>query len=62
MIATSIWDLELKEDNKSCVVVISCVSQLLPDRKPCWRFVVLNMVQNVPAYNVFKKFTGNTLV
>ena len=37
--ATSIWDLELKEDNKSCVVVISCVSQLLPDRKPCWRFV-----------------------
>ena len=22
----SIWDLELKEDNKSCVVVISCVS------------------------------------
>ena len=23
-------------------------------------FVVLNMVQNVPANNVFKKFTGNT--
>ena len=23
-------------------------------------FVVLNMVQNVPAHNVFKKFTGNT--
>ena len=23
-------------------------------------FVVLNMVQNVPAKNVFKKFTGNT--
>ena len=26
----------------------------------CENFVVLNMVQNVPAYNVFKKFTGNT--
>ena len=37
--ATSIWDLEFKEDNKPCVVVISCVSQLLPDRKPCWRLV-----------------------
>ena len=23
-------------------------------------FVVLNMVQNVPANNVFKNFTGNT--
>ena len=23
-------------------------------------FVVLNMVQNVPANNVFQKFTGNT--
>ena len=23
-------------------------------------FVVLNMVQNVPVNNVFKKFTGNT--
>ena len=23
-------------------------------------FVVLNMVQNVPANNVFKKFAGNT--
>ena len=23
-------------------------------------FVVLNMVQNVPANNVFKKFTGDT--
>ena len=34
-----IWDLELKEDNKSCMVVISCVSQLLPERKPCWRLV-----------------------
>ena len=26
----------------------------------CENFVVLNMVQNVPADNVFKKFTGNT--
>ena len=25
-------------------------------------FVVLNMVQNVPANNVFKKFTGNTVI
>ena len=26
----------------------------------CENFVVLNMVQNVPADNVFKKLTGNT--
>ena len=47
------------------MVLISCVSQLLPDRKKTMlevgeNFVVLNMAQNVPANNMFKKFTCNT--
>ena len=54
---------KLNPDNKSCVDVISCVSQLLPDRKPCWRFVRIlwsSTWSRMCLQTMCSNFAGNT--